>query len=87
MKGAVHVTVAWPLPATATATATATTDVGAPGTEVGVAGAEGDEAAPVPSVLVAVTVNVYDIPLVKPSDTQDVAPEDVHTAPDQLVTV
>ena len=50
--GATKVTVAWVLPGVAAA------DVGAPGTVVGITADEADEAAPVPSALVAVTVNV-----------------------------
>lgn len=42
------------------------TAVGAPGTARGVTAAEGTDAGPVPPALVAVTVNVYAVPLVKP---------------------
>ena len=44
----------------------AETDVGAPGTVDGVAAAEALEAEPVPRAFVAVTVNVYEVPLVNP---------------------
>ena len=58
--GAVKLTVAELLPGTAL------TAVGAPGTEEGTTAVEGVEAGLVPIALVAVTVNVYDVPLVKP---------------------
>jgi hypothetical protein len=44
----------------------ALTEVGAPGTVDGVALEDATEAAPVPDTFVAVTVNVYEVPLVKP---------------------
>ena len=44
----------------------ALTDVGAPGTVDGVAAAEAVDAAPVPLAFVAVTVNVYAVPFVRP---------------------
>lgn len=44
----------------------AATDVGAPGTVAGTAAAEGEEAAPVPTRLVASTSNSYEVPLVSP---------------------
>jgi len=44
----------------------ALTDVGAPGTVDGTAAADATEAAPVPLAFVAVTVNVYAVPFVKP---------------------
>lgn len=50
--GAVHDTVACPLPETPL------TEVGAPGTVRGVTEAEATEGAPVPTAFVAVTVNV-----------------------------
>jgi hypothetical protein len=40
--------------------------VGAPGTVEGVAAAEAVDAAPVPEAFVAVTVNVYAVPFVRP---------------------
>ena len=46
--------------------AVAATDGGAPGTVAGVTLLEGADAGPVPTVLVAVTVKVYAVPLVKP---------------------
>ena len=44
----------------------AETEVGAPGTVAGVTELLALEATPVPTVLVAVTVNVYAVPLLKP---------------------
>ena len=44
----------------------ADTEVGAPGTVDGVAVEDATEAAPVPDAFVAITVNVYDVPLVRP---------------------
>jgi hypothetical protein len=62
LGGAAQVTVAEPSPAVAV------TPVGAPGTvgPVGVTEFEGSEGAPVPTALVAVTVNVYAVPFVRP---------------------
>jgi len=61
--GAVKVTVACALPAVAI------TPVGASGTVQGVTALDAPDAAPVPMLFVAVTVNVYDVPLVKPVKT------------------
>ena len=64
--------------------AVATTLVGAPGT---VAGADGvtafdaPDAGPVPTAFAAVTVNVYDVPLVRPATVAEVAPVVVAEAP------
>ena len=58
--GAVNVTVACALPLVAVA------PVGASGTVAGVTAFEGADGGPVPTAFVAVTVNVYDVPLVKP---------------------
>ena len=60
LLGALNVIVASPLPRTAL------TLVGAPGTVAGVTLFEADEADPVPTAFVAVTVNVYAVPLVRP---------------------
>jgi hypothetical protein len=59
--GAVHETTDSPF-----AFEVAETEVGAPGTVDGIAEAEAVEAAPVPDAFVAVTVNVYAVPLVRP---------------------
>ena len=48
----------------------AETAVGAPGTDDGVAGADAADAGPVPEPLVAVTLNVYAVPLVRPLTVQ-----------------
>ena len=58
--GGVNVTVACALPAAAVPI------VGGPGTAAGVTLLEGADAGPVPAALVAVTVNVYAVPLVSP---------------------
>ena len=58
--GALQVTVACVFPPVAE------TLVGAPGGAAGVTGFEGADAALVPAELVAVTVNVYAVPLVSP---------------------
>ena len=68
LTGAVHDTWAWPLPAVAV------TPVGAPGiVELGVTAVLGADALEVPVALVAVTVNVYAVPLVRP-DTVELTP-------------
>jgi hypothetical protein len=46
-----------------------TTEVGAPGTVAGVTAEDAEDAAPVPTLLVAVTVKVYEVPLVRPVTT------------------
>ena len=46
------------------------TDVGAYGTVAGITADDADDAALVPTLFVAVTVNVYDVPLVKPDTVQ-----------------
>ena len=58
--GGVNATVACALPAVAVPI------VGAPGTVAGVTLFDGAEASPVPTAFVAVTVNVYAVPLVRP---------------------
>jgi hypothetical protein len=63
--GAVQETTDWPLPFDVAETA-----VGAPGVVAGVAGAEATEAALWPSPLVALTVKVYGVPLVRPLTVQ-----------------
>jgi hypothetical protein len=60
LEGATHETRAWVLPAVAV------TAVGAPGTVNGVTAALADDAREVPATLVAVTVNVYAVPLTRP---------------------
>ena len=76
--GAVKVTLAEPFPAVAVPM------VGAPGKVEGVAGGDGAEAGPVPSALVAVTVNVYAVPLVSPVTVHEVAPPVVQLLPPGL---
>ena len=52
--------------------ALAVTPVGESGRVAGIAGADGAEALPVPALLVAVTVKVYGVPLVRPVTVQPV---------------
>ena len=62
-NGAVHVTVAWALPAVAV------TPVGAPGAVIGATGVtllEASDAGPVPTAFVAVTTKLYETPFVNP---------------------
>ena len=62
--------------------AVAVTPVGAEGTvAVGVTGAEGAEAGPVPKAFVAVTVNVYVVPIVSPTTVHESMPGVVQVAP------
>jgi hypothetical protein len=51
------------------APAVAATSVGGPGTVAGVTGLDGDDAAPVPTTFVAVTVKVYAVPFASPVTT------------------
>src|SRR5207245_2310229 len=70
LAGAVQETVAEALPALAV------TAVGAPGTVAGAPGVprlEGAEAALLPTALVATTVKVWAVPLVRPASVADVA--------------
>ena len=50
----------------------AATAVGAPATVDGIALFDASEAEPVPATFVAVTVNVYEVPFVRPSTVQNV---------------
>jgi hypothetical protein len=69
--GAVHDKLTWLSPAVAT------TVVGEPGTPAGVtAGDESADGRPEPTALVAVTVNVYGVPLTSPSITWVVAADE-----------
>lgn len=65
----------------------ADTDVGAPAMVAGVAGPDGAEAAPVPAALVALTVNVYGEPLVRPVTVQLVVADEQTAPPGDVVTV
>ena len=60
LTGAVHDTTATPFPAEAV------TAAGAPGTVLGVTAADAADAGEIPVALVAVTVNVYAVPLTRP---------------------
>ena len=64
LVGAVHDIVSFASPGEAV------TDVGAPGTVAGITAEDADDAALVPTEFVAVTVNVYEVPLVKPDTVQ-----------------
>ena len=66
--GAVQVTATVALPGTPV------TDVGRPGTGSGVTELDAAEAGPVPTELVAVTVNVYGVPLARPDTMHCVDP-------------
>jgi hypothetical protein len=55
----------------------ATTLVGAPGTVAGIAAAEAADAEDVPEGFVAVTLKVYEVPLVRPVTMHVVAPDAV----------
>ena len=67
LAGALHVNVTWVMPATPV------TPLGASAVVAGVAGADGVEAGPVPTALMALTVNVYAVPLVSPLTVSVVA--------------
>jgi hypothetical protein len=56
------------------AAAVALTEVGAPGTAEGITADVAEDAAEVPRAFVAVTVNVYEVPLVRPVTVQNTAP-------------
>jgi hypothetical protein len=71
--GAVHESATCPSPATPD------TAVGAPGSPEGVTGAEAAESTPVPTALIAATVNVYAVPFDKPVTVKLVAAEPVAT--------
>lgn len=73
--GAVQLTVACALPGVAAA------PVGAPGTVRGITADEAVEVAPLPAMFVAVTANVYDVPLVSPVIAQVSVPAVVHVSP------
>ena len=82
LAGAVQDTVAEALPAVAD------TPVGAPGTPAaGVTAVEAAEAAPAPLALVAVTVKVYGVPLVRPLTVHGLVAEVQVRAPGDEVTV
>jgi hypothetical protein len=61
--------------------------IGAPGTVTGVMLLDADEALPVPALLVAVTVNVYVAPLVKPVTVMGLDEPEPVKAPGLEVTV
>jgi hypothetical protein len=67
LAGAVHDTTDWPF-----APSVADTEVGEPGGAAGTAAAEAADATEVPIAFVAVTVNVYEVPLVRPDTVHEV---------------
>jgi hypothetical protein len=81
LVGAVQLTVADALPLTGVAM------VGAPGVVAGVTLADEAENEPVPTTLMAATVNVYASPLVRPDTTQFVAVLDVEEGQASVVDV
>ena len=81
LAGAVKLTVTLLFPAVAVPT------VGAPGAPSGVALLEAVDAAPVPTLLVAVTVKVYGVPLVNPLTVRGLLPPLPVTPPGVDVTV
>ncbi len=83
LAGALHDTTTCVLPLTPL------TPVGAPGSVAGVTAADAVEALLVPTLFVAVTVNVYAVPFVRPVIVQESAPGDhEHVPPPELaVTV
>ena len=62
--GAIHPTI------TEEFSGVAVTPTGAPGVFIGITAAVDDDASPVPATFVAVTLNVYDVPLVNPKTVQ-----------------
>ena len=63
------------------------TDVGTPGTLDGTTAVDAEEAEPVPDTFVAVTVNEYDVPLVRPSTVHDVEAVVQENEPEVELTV
>ena len=84
--GAVQDTTDEPV-AFAEATTVPDTAVGAPGTVAGTAPREETDAALVPAEFVAVTVNVYEVPFVKPETVQEVVADVQVNDPGVEVTV
>jgi len=60
--------------------------VGAPGIVAGTAAAEDADASDVPEMFVALTLNVYEVPLVRPVTTQVVSPAVRHVLPSGVET-
>ena len=69
------------------APAVALTIVGAPGVAIGVTDPDAVDAEPVPAALVAVTVKVYAVPLVRPDTVQGEAAAAQVRLPGEDVTV
>ena len=81
LPGAAKLTVAAALPPTAE------TEVGAPGMVAGVTLFDAADTGPVPAELVAVTVNVYAVPLVRPPTTSGLPGPDAINPPGFEVAV
>jgi len=81
--GGVHDTIASPGPVPIAAV----TLVGAPGTAAGTTAGEELDDGPVPTELAAVTVNVYEVPLVRPVTDAEVALDVADTPPGADTTV
>ena len=75
LAGAVHDTTAWAFPGVAA------TAVGTPGAVLGVVALLASDSGEVPIALVAVTVNVYVVPLARPVTVAVVAPVVLTVAP------
>ena len=75
LTGAVHDTTAWAFPGTAD------TAVGGSGAILGVVAALASDAGDVPTTLVAVTVNVYAVPFVRPETVAVLTPVVLTVAP------
>ena len=60
---------------------------GAVGTVAGMTGAEAADGEPAPAASVAVTVNVYEVPLVRPDTVHEVVAEVQVFAPGEEVTL
>jgi len=82
LTGALHETTEWVF-----AAPVADTPVGAPGTVEGTTPAERTEAEPVPDTFVAVTVNEYEMPFVRPETVHEVVAVVQNSAPGFEVTV
>ena len=82
LEGAVHDTTDSPF-----AAPVADTPVGAPGTAEGITEEEAADAEPVPDTFVAVTVNEYEVPLVRPETVHDVVAVVQENEPTVEVTV
>ena len=81
LEGAVQETATWVDPNTPD------TPVGAPGTVAGTTADDAEDAAPAPALFVAATVNVYDVPFVRPVTVHEVVAVVQVKKPGEEVTV